>query len=139
MTNHVNPDRDSFRTFRDYPRSGVVQMLNLVKFRAKALYEDGRKASGKEAYAAYGRETGPIFRALGGRIVWSGSPEVMLIGPDSGEEWDIAFIAEYPSVDAFVEMIRNPDYQEAAKHRTAAVENSRLVRMEPLPAGEGFG
>ena len=139
MTDHVNPSRDSFRAFREHPRAGPVQMLNLVRFRRQAIYEDGRDASGAEAYAAYGRESGPIFRALGGRIVWSGRPEVMVIGPEADEAWDIAFIAEYPSVDAFVAMIRDPDYQKAAAHRTAGVENSRLIRMEPLSPGAGFG
>lgn len=139
MTNHVNPDRDSFAAFRNHPRKGPVHMLNLVKFRDRAAYADGRAATGAEAYAAYGRESGPIFRALGGRIVWSGRPEVMVIGPQDAEAWDIAFIAAYPSVEAFVAMIRDPEYQEAAKHRTAAVADSRLIRMAPRAAGDGFG
>jgi uncharacterized protein (DUF1330 family) len=62
----------------------------------------------------------------------------MLIGPEA-EAWDIAFIAEYPSVDAFVAMVRDPVYREAVKHRQAAVADSRLVRMKPLPSGAGFG
>lgn len=139
MTEYVNPDRESFAAFRNHPRKGPVHMLNLVKFRDIAAYDDGQTATGAEAYAAYGRESGPIFRALGGRIVWSGRPEVMLIGPQDGEAWDIAFIAEYPSVDAFVTMIRDPDYQKAARHRTAGVADSRLVRMEPRDPGGGFG
>ncbi|NEX00157.1 DUF1330 domain-containing protein, partial [Rhodopseudomonas sp. BR0G17] len=49
------------------------------------------------------------------------------------------FIAEYPSVSAFVEMIRDPVYREAVKHRQAAVEDSRLVRLKPLKPGKGFG
>ena len=48
-------------------------------------------------------------------------------------------IAEYPSVDAFVQMLRDPDYREAVKHRQAAVEDSRLIRMEPLTPGADFG
>jgi uncharacterized protein (DUF1330 family) len=139
MTNHVNPSRESFRLFREHPRQGPVQMLNLVKFRARAKYDDGRASTGAEAYRTYGQESGPIFRALGGRIIWSGRPEVMVIGPEAGEDWDIAFIAEYPDMDAFTAMIRDPAYQAAAIHRTAAVENSRLIRMEPLEAGAGFG
>jgi uncharacterized protein (DUF1330 family) len=62
----------------------------------------------------------------------------MLIGP-SEEYWDHCFIAEYPSVAAFVEMIRDPVYREAVKHRQAAVEDSRLIRLKPLPAGKTFG
>jgi uncharacterized protein (DUF1330 family) len=62
----------------------------------------------------------------------------MLIGP-SDERWDHCFIAEYPSVAAFVEMIRDPIYREAVKHRQAAVEDSRLIRTAPLPIGDTFG
>ena len=47
-------DGDSFRAFRDVPREGPLHMLNLVKFRAQARYEDGSEATGAEAYAAYG-------------------------------------------------------------------------------------
>ena len=52
--------------------------------RAQAAYPDGRKATGAEAYAAYGRESGPVFERLGGRIVWQGRFELMLIGPADG-------------------------------------------------------
>ncbi len=55
-------------------------MLNLVRFRDKAAYTDGREAAGAEAYAAYGRESYPFFSRVGGRIVWRGSFELMLIG-----------------------------------------------------------
>ena len=94
--------------------------------------------TGKEAYAAYGRESAPIFKRVGGRIVWSGAPELVLIGPQE-EMWDIAFIAEYPSGDAFVEMVKDEDYQKAVVHRTAAVADSRLIRTEAKKGGEGFG
>ena len=47
-------------------------MLNLVRFRDQAAYPDGRAATGAQAYAAYGRESFPVFSRLGGRIVWRG-------------------------------------------------------------------
>jgi len=138
MSAHVNPDRARFEAFRALSRPGPIHMLNLIRLREQAAYEDGRDLSGAEAYRLYGQKSGPIFRALGGRIVWSGRPELMLIGPESGEDWDIAFIAEYPSVDAFTQMIRDPAYQAVTHHRTAAVADSRLIRLAPLPAGSGF-
>jgi uncharacterized protein (DUF1330 family) len=113
-------------------------MLNLVRLRERAVYADGRAASGAEAYAAYGRESGPVFKRLGGHIVWRGSFELMLIGPAT-ERWDHCFIARYPSVAAFVEMIRDPIYREAVKHRQAGVEDSRLVRLANIEAGDLFG
>jgi uncharacterized protein (DUF1330 family) len=138
MTGHVDPTKETFAQFRDDDREGPIHMLNLVRLKPRAAYPDGRDASGAEAYAAYGRDSLPVFARLGGKVVWQGQFELMLIGP--GEEcWDHVFIAEYPSVGAFVEMIRDPIYREAVKHRQAAVADSRLVRLKPLPAGKGFG
>ena len=62
----------------------------------------------------------------------------MLIGPET-ENWDECFIAQYPSVAAFVEMVRDPVYREAVKHRQAAVADSRLVKLAPSDSGAGFG
>lgn len=138
MSGHVDPTKATFAAFRTADRPGPIHMLNLVRFRDEALYPDGRAASGAEAYAAYGRESNPVFTRLGGRIVWRGSFELMLIGP-SDERWDECFIAEYPSVAAFVEMVRDPVYREAVKHRQAAVLDSRLIRLAPTAAGSGFG
>lgn len=138
MTGHVDPTRDTFAQFRADDRPGPIHMLNLVRFRETAVYPDGRTATGAEAYAAYGRESFPVFSRLGGRIVWRGRFELTLIGP-AEERWDECFVAEYPSVAAFVEMIRDPVYREAVKHRQAAVLDSRLVRLQPQAAGAGFG
>ena len=138
MAGHIDPTRETFGEFRRLPDDGPVHMLNLVKLRAEAAYPDGRAATGAEAYAAYGRESGPIFRRVGGRIAWSGDFKLMLIGPQD-ERWDICFIAEYPSGAAFVEMVKDPDYQKAVVHRQAAVADSRLVRLAPKASGGGFG
>jgi uncharacterized protein (DUF1330 family) len=138
MTGHIDPTKETFAQFRENDRPGPIHMLNLVRLRDRAAYPDGRAVTGAEAYAAYGRESGPVFTRLGGRIVWMGGFELMLIGP-SDERWDHCFIAEYPSVAAFVEMIRDPVYREAVKHRQAAVEDSRLIRMKPLTPGKTFG
>jgi uncharacterized protein (DUF1330 family) len=138
MTGHIDPTKETFAAFRSSDRPGPIHMLNLVRFRDKAAYPDGRSATGAEAYAAYGRDSHPVFSRLGGRVVWRGNFELMLIGP-SDERWDECFIAEYPSVAAFVEMIRDPVYREAVKHRQAAVLDSRLIRLAPAAAGSGFG
>ena len=138
MTGYIDPTKQVFAAFRENNRAGPIHMLNLVRLRAQASYPDGRQATGEEAYAAYGRDSAPVFTRLGGRIVWQGRFELMLIGPTT-ERWDICFIAEYPSVSAFVEMIRDPAYREAVKHRQAAVKDSRLIRLAPLVPGKSFG
>ena len=138
MTSFIDPTKQTFAAFRADNRPGPLHMLNLVRLRERAVYPDGRAATGAEAYASYSQESASVFARLGGRIVWRGHFELMLIGP-SEERWDLCFIAEYPSVGAFVEMIRDPVYREAVKHRQAAVEDSRLIRLAPSAAGVGFG
>lgn len=138
MDGHVDPSRERFGEFRGLPDTGPIHMLNLVRLRDMAAYPDGRVGTGAEAYAAYGRESGPVFRRLGGRIVWSGDFRFTLIGP-AEERWDRCFIAEYPSAAAFVEMIRDADYRKAVVHRQAAVLDSRLIRLSPRAPGAGFG
>jgi len=135
---YIDPTRESFAAFREIDRDGPVHMLNLLRFRDRAAYDDGTVASGAEAYAAYGRESAPVFQRLGGRQIWIGHPELMLIGPVA-ERWDLAFIAEYPSGDAFAEMLRDEQYRQAVRHRQAAVADSRLIRMAPAQPGAFFG
>ncbi len=135
---YIDPTKEQFAAFRDLPRDSTIHMLNLVRLRETAEYPDGRKASGLEAYRAYARESGPIFKRLGGKQFWVGAFEHMVIGP-ADEKWDLVFIAEYPNAQAFIDMLRDPDYREAVKHRQAAVADSRLIRLSPRAVGESFG
>jgi len=139
---HIDPERAQFEAFKKLPRDEPLNMLNLLQFRAQALYEDGRKATGAEAYANYGRESGPIFECVGGKILWRGDPKLMLIGPEQTtgvEAWDMAFVAYYPTAGAFLEMVTDPAYKVAVKHRQAAVADSRLLRCGEKEGGAGFG
>jgi len=77
---HVDPTKDRFAAFKDLPRDEPVHMLNLVRLRDKAAYPDGRAATGREAYQAYGRESGPVFRRLGGRQVRTGDGRLVAHG-----------------------------------------------------------
>ena len=142
---HVDPERAAFDAFKALPRDAPIEMLNLLRFRARAAYPAGHPLaaeglSGAEAYARYGRESAPVFTRVGGRMVWSGAPELVLIGP-ADERWDAAFVARYPSAGAFLEMVTDPAYRDAVIHRQAAVATSRLIRTAPrvLEGAGGFG
>lgn len=138
MTGNVDPTREQFDHFKSLPRDAPVWMLNLIRLNSRVRYPDGEEVSGAEAYARYGRDSGPVFRRLGGRIVWRGRPEAVVIGP-ADECWDIAFIAHYPNAKAFMAMVTDPEYKEAVLHRQLAVADSRLIRMGEAAEGEGFG
>lgn len=135
---YIDPERAQFEAFKDLPRGQPVNMLNLVRLRQKAVYDDGTETTGTAAYKAYGKESGPIFTRVGGTILWRGKPELMLIGPEA-EQWHVAFIARYPSAAAFLEMVTDPAYRVAVKHRQAAVEESRLLRCAELDNAGVFG
>lgn len=135
----IDPTRESFELFKSLPRDQPIDMLNLIRLREKAVYADGREASGAQAYAEYGKRSAPVFQRVGGEIIWRGEPQVMLIGPPE-VLWDIAFIARYPAASAFLEMVTDPVYQgDAVPHRQAAVRDSRLIRHLVKTGGRQFG
>jgi len=139
---HIDPTREQFDAFKALPRDAPIAMLNLVRYRERAAYPGGHDCAalgltGAEAYARYGAESGPIFRRVGGSVIWSGAPQLVLTGP-ADEAWDTAFVALYPDAHAFLEMVTDPAYRLAVVHRQAAVATSRLIRCEPREAGGGF-
>jgi uncharacterized protein (DUF1330 family) len=141
---YVDPTRESFDAFKALPRDTPINMLNLLRFRDLATYPGphenaGKGWSGREAYAEYGRTSGPIFRRVGGSILWRGVMESMVTGPQD-KNWEMAFIAAYPSAGAFLEMVTDPEYRLAVVNRQAAVLTSRLIRFRPEDGEPGsFG
>lgn len=138
----INPERDRFKELYGLPLDEPVEMLNLLRFRDVAAYssddpEHGESLSGRQAYARYSREASPIFTALGGTQIWIGVPALTLVGPGD-ERWELAFVARYPTAQAFIDMVKNADYQKAVRHRTAATADSRLIRCAGREKGTTF-
>jgi uncharacterized protein (DUF1330 family) len=107
-------------------------MLNLLRYREQAEYSDDFDAapcSGEEAYQRYGAVAAQRIASVGGRVVWAGQAKLTLIGPDT-EKWDTVVLVEYPSKQAFADMIGQPEYMAAAPHRVAALADSRLIATE---------
>lgn len=139
---YIDPSRANFEAFKDLPRDEPIHMLNLLQYRDRAKYRAGHDHaekgwSGRRAYEEYGKTSGPIFRRVGGSILWRGTYQTVVTGPDA-MRWHDGFIASYPSAAAFFEMIKDADYQAALVNRTAALSDSRLVRFKPGEGGEGF-
>jgi hypothetical protein len=141
---YIDPDRQAWDIFKSLPRDEPIHMLNLIRLREVAAYAEGhpdhgKAISGLQAYREYGRTIAPHLARLGSRQVWAGAPQVMVTGPAS-EAWDLAFIVEYPGSQAFIDMVRDPDYREnVVPHRTAAVADSRLLRLKPLDPDDQLG
>ena len=138
MTSFIDPDRAQFDAFKGLDRDTPIHMLNLVRLRDQAAYAEdhplaGQGLTGAQAYKNYGEESGPVLRS----IAWRGQFETTLIGPGD-EAWDLMFIAAYPNAHAFLQMLADPRYKEAVRHRQAAVKTSRLIRSAPLPITDQF-
>jgi uncharacterized protein (DUF1330 family) len=130
MARSVDPTPDSVRQLAHNVPAGVpVVMLNLLRFRAQADYAPDKRQparTGREAYAVYGREVVPHLQQVGGKLIWQGEARHAFIAPPD-EQWDEVLLVEYPSKDAFLAMLKSPAYQEITFHRTAALEDARLI------------
>jgi uncharacterized protein (DUF1330 family) len=117
-------------------QDGPIYMLNLLTFKEKAEYPDGRDTdlTGAEAYAVYSAEVAGHLATVGGRPMFAAKVERLMLG-EVGELWDTAAIAMYPSRKAMMEMMSSPDYQASAVHRTAGLAGQLNIELvEPMGA-----
>lgn len=96
----------------------VVTMLNLLEFK-----DEG----GRERYAEYGEAVAPLLEAAGGRVVFAGEANSVLLGEDS---WDMVLLVEYPNRKSFLEMIGSDDYRAIAHLRTEALARGELHPLD---------
>ena len=101
---------------------GPVYMVNLLKFKDHAEYEDGRETdlTGREAYNLYGAAVVNIITDYGGEVFFAGDVTHLTLGQVE-ELWDEVAIAKYPNRAALVAMSSSEEWQAAAVHRTAGL------------------
>jgi uncharacterized protein (DUF1330 family) len=121
------------QTLQDFahlvPDGQRIVMINLLRYREWADYPPGtetEKRTGRQAYERYGENALRCMTSVGGRPIWRGRVGYTVIAPP-GERWDEAVLVEYPSRSAFERMINNPEYQAGLVHRTAGLEDTRLI------------
>jgi len=115
MTTYIHPSREQLESLMAQGYKGPIVMVNLLKYKP-----DG----GRETYEKYYQATKALsFGQEISRVVYRGRGLMPFIGQ---EEWDEVALYEYVSIQAFLDMIQNPKYQEAVKLRTEAVLDSRL-------------
>ena len=133
----ITPRPDQIQQLVERAPEGKLYMLNLLKFRDTAAYADGRDAdiSGREAYGLYALGVGKLLHELGGRIVWAGVANTLVIG-DGDLAWDQVALVEYPSIDAFREMTASAAYQDIHVHREAG--RAHQFRINCLSADQAM-
>lgn len=115
---------------------GPIFMVNLLKFKDKAEYDDGRETdlSGRDAYMIYGRAVADILPKFGGRAVFAADVTFLALG-DVEELWDEVAIAMYPSRADMVRMSLSEEWRDAAVHRSAGLKGQLNIETV-LPAAQ---
>ena len=138
MQAYLEPTADAGRALFQRGIAGEVVMLNLLRLRAVADYSASpqlappQPISGAQAYDRYIAHTLPFLRESGGEILLLGEGGPFLIGPP-GERWDRVMLVKQSSVQAFMAFASHQPYLEGLGHRTAAVEDSRLLPLVESP------
>jgi hypothetical protein len=131
---YLEPTQKSGGAFLARGISGSVVMLNLLRFRDTADYSatphlaPPEPISGAAAYQLYIGRTLPHLKKSGGEVIFLGKGGDFLIGP-TNERWDAAMLVRQRSVTDFMAFASNQEYLEGIGHRTAALEDSRLLPL----------
>ncbi|MFZ4718550.1 MAG: hypothetical protein ACOYMR_03940 [Ilumatobacteraceae bacterium] len=110
---------------------GPIWMVNLMSYRQKADYADGRDSdiSGREADDRYA-PLGPL-KAIGARVVFTAEVESQFL--NDSPKWDRIAIVKYPSRRAFLEMQNRPDFRELHAHKEAGMAETIVCGCLPMP------
>jgi uncharacterized protein (DUF1330 family) len=110
-----------------------VVMVNLLRFRDKAVYPDGRPTdlTGRQAYNLYAAPMQNFIEKGGGKVLFGGDIASLVIG-DVGELWDTCVLVEYPSAAAFAAIVTSPEVAEIGVHRAAGLEGQLLIRANQM-------
>ena len=128
VANSVYPTFEQLMPLATDPTPGPIAMVNLLRFRDRAQYSDGRAddVSGREAYMRYVAEMGPIVEAAGCRFLFSGEVKGLVIGAVE-DLWDAVGIAEYPSRAAFHRIATSKEVLAIGAHREAGLAGQLLI------------
>jgi len=126
MTNAVDDRPVNLQAFANLPADAPVVMINLLEF------DDG---DGLAHYRTYMREVQPHLDRVGGSVRYAGTNPHNVIGDGERPWWDAILVVEYPSPQAFVDMVLDPGYQQVHEHRAAALRQGDLVATSQWTQG----
>lgn len=130
----ITPNKDQFTALAAAASTddGPVVMLNLLKF--KDVATDG--GSGAAAYNKYGDSVTRMVEARGGQVLWSGRVDQVLIGEEAANGWDAIALVQYPSRQAFLDMVTDDTYLKSHEHREGGLADTVLLACTARPTGE---
>ncbi len=112
----VDPRGADLKRYLAEDPGGPVVMLNLLRFKP-----DG----GRERYMQYVEHFNRTAQPYGASTVYLGDGSTALVA-EPGQSWDAVLLVQYPSRQAFTDMIRDPEYQKGTHLRSEALEEAVL-------------
>jgi len=137
VENAVMPDQEQMAGFMEPDDGAPVYMVNLLKFKEKAEYADGRETdlTGKEAYLLYTTGVVNCLAKVGGHLSFDADVRRLTLG--SVEElWDMVAVAMYPSRTAMLQMMQLDEMQEIGHHRAAGLAGQLNIETVLNPERE---
>src|SRR5262245_10212748 len=120
----IYPTPEQIQTLLADPKDGPVVMLNLVRFKPEA---DGGGESGRASYERYATAMRTVVEGQGGRFLWTGDVDSVVIGDGEAGAFHALGIVEYPSRKKFVEIATSDVVREIGLDRTAGLESQWLI------------
>ena len=82
VVNKVYPNEGQIKGFLEDGSGGPICMVNLIKFKQQAEYEDGRETdlTGREAYELYEQGIKKLLQGIGGSVGFEGDVERLMLG-----------------------------------------------------------
>jgi len=121
----IYPTAEQFKTVLDGPPDRPVVMVNLLRFKERADAPD-EGLSGVDAYNRYATDMRRIIESHGGRILWSGRVDSMVIA-DVDPGYHAVALVEYPSRAKFAEITTSAEVRAISMHRAAGLESQWLI------------
>lgn len=128
IVNALRPDAEQIAALQASDDPGPVVMVNLLRFKDKAVYADGRETdwTGLQAFQEYSRQMKTLVEGHGGKFIVSAILDKLVMG--GGEmPWHRIGLVQYPSRAVFLKVMADPSVHEAAQHRHAGLEGQWLI------------
>ena len=121
-SNTLYPNEEQMKGFLEPGPEGPICMVNMLKFKPRAVYEDGRETSltGREAYGLYEAVITELIQQVGGYLGFAANVERLALG-EVEELWDMVALAVWPSRQAMLEVMQSDKMREISVHRAAGL------------------
>jgi len=119
------PTSEQFQELMKGPADSPVVMVNLLSFKSEA--DGGNEGmSGRESYLLYGGKMREFVESKGGRFLWTGAVDSMVLG-ESDFDFEVIALVEYPNRKTFLEIATSDHVAEIGQDRSKGLAGQWLI------------